>query len=802
MMDPILQTELEPLARAHRWWLAWRAMAACWLAAALVGLLLLLLRRVTGWPGAWAGPLLAIVALLVGISLAVRAWGTNPNYRAIARRLEYEQPELHALLLTAVEQQANPATGEFNYLQHRVVSQALERNQQQPWGRSLFNRVVAAQCVHWVAFAALLGVLIGLRQARTPRSYAAGVPAAFGVYVSPGDTNIERGSGLVVLARFAGKLPTDVTLVSHPLNEKVQRIPLTKTLGDPVFGGAVAEIKNDLTYHVEYPKGQTKEFTVRVFDFPRLEHADAKLTYPGYTGLPQKTIPDTRRVSAVEGSTLDYSFFLNKPVSVASMVAKGKPPVTLIKDTNNPAIYHAQFTLRDTARYELSLTDDTGRTNKLPTEFVIGSVTNHAPELKLLAPRGDQRVSPLEEIAFQAQAVDDFGLLKYGIAYSISGQEAKLVTLGTNSGPSEKRLFNYLLPMENLSAQPDQLLSYYLWAEDFGPDGKPRRTTSDMYFAEVRPFDEVFREAQDGGGGEGQGQGEGASPQGNETQKLAELQRQIISATWNLQRRETGAKPSVEYQKDVTVVQESQDKALDQLTQRHQPAQDPRAKAMVDQAEKAMKEASKELSKAASDNALGPLSPALTSEQAAAQALLKLQAREYQVARSRNQKGGGGGGGQRSQRQIDELDLKQTENRYETQRQAATAQNPQQREQLQVLNRLKELAQRQQDLNERLKELQTALQAAKTDAERQEIRDRLKRLREEQRDMLADVDEVRQRMDRSESQSQSAEARQSLEQTRSDVERAAEALDQNQVPQALASGTRAQRELQKLYDDF
>src|SRR5439155_1488189 len=162
----------------------------------------------------------------------------------------------------------------------------------------------------------------------------------------------------------------------------------------------------------------------------------------------------------------------------------------------------------------------------------------------------------------------------------------------------------------------------------------------------------------------------------------------------------------------------------------------------------------------------------------------------------------GGQQGERAMRQLDQLDLKQSENRYETQRQASPQQNIQQREQLQVLNRLKELAQRQQDLNERVKELQTALQEAKTEAEREEFRRRLKRLREEEREMLADVDELRQRMERSENQSRLSDARQQLDKTRSDVQRAAEALDNESVPQALSSGTRAQRELQQLSDDF
>ena len=110
-------------------------------------------------------------------------------------------------------------------------------------------------------------------------------------------------------------------------------------------------------------------------------------------------------------------------------------------------------------------------------------------------------------------------------------------------------------------------------------------------------------------------------------------------------------------------------------------------------------------------NSPAALPEALAAEQAAYQALLKLQQHEYQVMRNRNRsQGGGSSREQQMQRQLDQMDLTQSDNRYETQRQAQRPQNNERREQLQVQNRLQELARRQQDLNDRLKELQTALQ--------------------------------------------------------------------------------------------
>src|SRR5258706_2470690 len=68
--------------------------------------------------------------------------------------------------------------------------------------------------------------------------------------------------------------------------------------------------------------------------------------------------------------------------------------------------------------------------------------------------------------------------------------------------------------------------------------------------------------------------------------------------------------------------------------------------------------------------------------------------------------------------------------------------------------------------------------------------------------MLADVDEVRQRMDKPENQSKLADARQQLEKTRQDIQRASEALENQQASQALSAGTRAQRQLQDIRDDL
>ncbi|MGH7137825.1 MAG: hypothetical protein ACREHD_18910, partial [Pirellulales bacterium] len=394
----------------------------------------------------------------------------------------------------------------------------------------------------------------------------------------------------------------------------------------------------------------------------------------------------------------------------------------------------------------------------------------------------------------------DFGLHRVGLTYALAGSEPVEVVLGENAAAKERHELAHLIRLEDLQAEPDQLLSYHFWAEDAGPDGKPRRTESDMYFAEVRPFDEIFRQGQQPPGGSQQQQQQGGE-NAQAAEKLLKLQKDIVNATWKVIRRESPSAPSAGFRGDVQSISESQTAALDEAKSLAEKLTDPRSRAHAAEVTEAMQQALDQLKAAHDGNAIEPMRPALSAEQAAYQALLKLRAREHSVIRGQQRGGGGGGGASRSQQQLQQLELKNDENRYETQR-TAQSQPPEQRETRQVLNRLSELARRQDDLNERLKDLQSALEEAKSDEEREEIRRQLKRLREEEEEILRDTDELKSRMDQPENQERMADAREQLDQTRDQVQRASEALADEKVSQAAAAGTRAQRDFQELRNEF
>src|SRR5262249_31631898 len=151
--------------------------------------------------------------------------------------------------------------------------------------------------------------------------------------------------------------------------------------------------------------------------------------------------------------------------------------------------------------------------------------------------------------------------------------QSKSIELGHDTGAKEKRSFNYTLKLEDLGVKPDDLVSWHVWADDIGPDGKVRRTDGDLFFAEVRPFDEIFRESQQQSDDQQMGGGMQAP---NGTRRLTDLQKQIINATWRLQRDGLTSK----YTDDEKVITDSQEQALAQAGEAKDNARGVREQAM------------------------------------------------------------------------------------------------------------------------------------------------------------------------------------------------------------------------------
>ena len=233
-----------------------------------------------------------------------------------------------------------------------------------------------------------------------------------------------------------------------------------------------------------------------------------------------------------------------------------------------------------------------------------------------------------------------------------------------------------------------------------------------MFFLEVKPFNEEFVAAQS--------QAMGGGAQATQIDALIASQKEIINATWNLERRSTAGR-SADDLKAVGEAQAELKGKVDQMSggrrfrgafvpQRIEPQAPARQAANGDPiaaAAAAMGRAVEQLQNQSTADAI-------PHEMAALQGLLQAQAeiRRRQVMMASN--AAGQGGSNRADRDLSalfdrELQRQQKTN-YETPPEAGEGQEP--REPSDVLDRVRELARRQEDLAERQRNLANSTLAA------------------------------------------------------------------------------------------
>ena len=242
---------------------------------------------------------------------------------------------------------------------------------------------VCSQLAHAATLGFLIAVAIALAsQARSqaePRTAILAEANAGDVQVDPGNTEIERGTPLLVVARFKGGVPAEASLVVDDQAAKTTQRGMTRSLEDPTFAGHVESVDADLSYRVEFQGKSTEAFHVRVFEYPELERTDAKLVFPQYTSLEPKTVEDIRHVTAVEGTELTLLCRLNKDVATARLVDAEGQAIALDTARGWRARLSARRSRLPTRGASRSqLVDREGRTNKLATE-IVANVTRNRP---------------------------------------------------------------------------------------------------------------------------------------------------------------------------------------------------------------------------------------------------------------------------------------------------------------------------------------------------------------------------------------------------------------------------------------
>jgi hypothetical protein len=609
-------------------------------------------------------------------------------------------------------------------------------------------------------------------------------PGAVRIEVLPGNVRMAAGAPLCVrtIVRAGRRQVRQVTPVLTLTSRGERRSVVMTAVGD-AFEYSIAAVDRTFSYSVTAGQARSPDYTVTALFPPRVTRIDLSYAYPSFAGLAPRDEQDGGDIYAPAGTRVRVRIHTSKAVTRGELTLAGAPAIAL--RPSGDAVVEADVILAGDDSYRVQLADEDGLQSRGDSEYFIRLMNDRPPDVRILRPSADQQITPLEEIVVEARADDDYGIAEFDLVYAVGGGGERTVQFKRVTGTPVERVGSTLLSAEELGVKPGDVISYYARARDVGRGKRPTQATSDMFFLEVKPFSEEFVSAQSQAGGQG----------GAQIDSLVEAQKQIIASTWNIERRSPAGR-SAEDVRTVAAAQLTLKTRAEQVSsrgarrfgrvpapQRSTPGpqivvgSDPIAIA-VQAMEKAVQQLQTDRTK-----------EALPHEMAALNGLLQAQAEVRRREIARQQANGGGNNGNRSGQDLSALFDKelqrQQQTNYETQPSVETRADRAESNDS-VLDRIRDLAKRQEDLSRR----QSGLAQAAPGAD--ELRRQLEKLAREQTQLRDQAEELARRLGPQGSGSQSL--RDAAEQMRA----AANDLKRDDASAGARNGTRAAAQLRRV----
>lgn len=556
------------------------------------------------------------------------------------------------------------------------------------------------------------------------------------VTVEPGNTTVRRNSDVAIQATVEGFRPDQTQVFVRFADQPQWEAAPMRSAEQGQFDFKLYAVRGPLTYYVQADGVRSAEHNIGVVDLPKIERVRLTYQYPEWTGLDASTDEESRDIRAVAGTDVKVEVFADAPLDAPALIVDGLSQELQQDGKANIGT----IAVKEPGKYQIGarVADEFVA---LSDEYTIELVADEKPTIEIRKPGRDWRATSIEEVPVHIQAEDDFKLRDVSLLYSVNGGEWQKMPVGGGAKRSENES---LLSMEDLGAKaadsqrlvPGDLVSYYAVAKD-----RKQTVQTDLFMVQVQPFERTFKQGQSGGGGGG--------GMADEQGAISERQREILLATWNLQRSDERNARSREQLEDSARMLADFQTTLS--TQARTLAQRTRARMDVDSDER-VKTFVESLERAAGlmEPAAGHLSAfrlqqAVTPEQQALQQLLRAESAFREVQVSMQQDGGGEGSqAARNFSEMFELEMDVEKSQYESESQLSQ-QNSQQ-ELNEAIRKLKELAERQEKLAEQQRNAQAL----------QEQRWQQEQLRREAEDLRRRLNELNRQQQSSQQQQQQA----------------------------------------------
>ena len=726
-----------------------RAMLDAWALASLTAGALMFVGVLAVWLIASEGvPLVLVAAAVTTVALtalvcALQSLRHTPSDRQIARFIEERAGGLDEVLVTAVDKSGD-GTPIAGVIVGDAVRAARQVDIESVVSRRVLRRAALGAVGASLVFAASLWFFAPSAGRAIDVAGAYLFPHRYAIDVRPGSIKVLAGEPVTVVARIRGVDGAVVPTLTAGRGEAARSARMTPGASPEEFTLTLNNITVSFPYVVTAGSAASPEYSVDVIKQVRISSIDVRYDYPSDIGLEPHTEEDGGDIFAPAGTRVQLTINTDKQVADGQLKLADGQSIDL-KGHNQ--VFTADLTVAKDGSYRVALNDIDGLRNDGDTEYFIRMLNDRPPEVRILRPAGDKQVSPLEEVVIEARADDDYGVRSLELVIKSNAGKEKVIPLAAG-GKASVAAGLHTVFLEDLNVTPGDVVTYHARATDVGRGRRSTESRSDIFFLEVKPYEEEFFASESNAGG----------MSGMENTGLEDLiaqQKDVMAATWRLDARARRGGPNARSPQDIRAVGQAQSALRDKteevaMQMSAQMAQQRRrlgARAgLTRPGDEPLPKAVEAMGRAAAELGKLNIAPALPHEEQALAELLKAAAeirrRQVQMQQAR----GGGGNGNRNQPDLstlfDQQLRKQQETNYETQSTTQEANKQQSQEQDDPLAAIRELARRQEALARQQRDL--AKNQAQMNAE--EVKRQLERLTREQEELRQQAEELSKQM--------------------------------------------------------
>lgn len=660
------------------------------------------------------------------------------------------------------------------------------------------------------------------------------------IMVLPGDESVRRGSNLRINAQIEGFDPDEATLHVRNSGEDWQEVPLVRTLNG--FEFTLFSLQEEMDYYVSTTGLRSPDFTVQVVDLPSIENLELTYFFPDWTER-ETEMSNRGDIEALPETRIALNITTSGPLPAGELILNNAAQELAI----NGLEASTEFTILEEGQYYIAAVVG-GEQVRLSDDYFISLAEDGSPQIELIRPGQDWNATNIEEVLARVEATDDYGLESLLIKYSINGADWQEVDLYE---PADELSVDHIFMLENMRSvqtrtaaapqlelgafdivlddtllpgqegeenrverfqidpdadlanqdvepafdeiplKPGDLISYYAEASD-----RSQAVQTDMYFIQIQAFNRRYTQSQLSGGGGGGG---GGGP----TDEISQRQRQIVVSTWNLI-REQGEGNNGQVDINSTLLSELQLTLAEQaqtLTDRARARQLNQQDKDIERFVESMSLAIQAMFPSSERLAAVELQDAIQPAQEALQHLLQAEAVFNDMQVGQQQGGGGGGGGSRASQDLAEmfeLEMDMEQNQYET---GESASPQAQQEQVEdIMAQLDELAKRQEQLANNMRNQQQLTEAQQYQQEmlRREAEQLQEQLEQLQQQQLGQQGQQQANNQQQGQQGQTGQPGQGQQQgQQSQEQQGGQQTAQNELQQRLESAIRAMNETEE-----